>query len=260
MEYKIDLNTKNLEKAISEKTNTKRDIGVFKNKQGNSIRLTMTPSQIMKRWMELRDKTLLPTFKATMHWTDEMIEAVEYSIRPDEKEVANWLLTEFYPCHIEGKYDDNPLDEIYEKVYKFRPTSFLHSKSATYRTLRKINYSYTEEEGLNQSGETVPTDLVNAFGRIGYKKTGALKNPLVLIGAYESTQKYIIEMENFKAFSSLRISMSSIYRDDTVKQAIQQYHGNEVLDLSDRFLDSFHRSGAIESQRYQNECLLCKAS
>lgn len=100
--------------------------------------------------------------------------------------------------------------------------------------------------------------LIKSYERIGAKGHIRLTKPLKLLGAYESLQKYVIEMEHFKAFSKLRRDVRRVFNDAEVRLAIQQYHGDEALVTLDRFLHSFSRSGTIESQQLRDVCLILK--
>lgn len=258
--------------------------GRFRDSRNKHIELTMTTSQTMKRWMELQDETLLPTFRRIMHFTDEIMELIEHSLKAEELHIARWMINEFYPAHMTGKYDGISLDKAYGKIYHIYLTSLMESYTSPY----DIPYSYIEveneeeewevdqnddgvfweaeddnvdeeaiaEDELNYDADEVLPILIASYERIGAKGRIKLTKPLKLLGAYESLQKYIIEMEHFKAFSRLRRDVCLIFNDAEVRLAIQQYHGDEALDTLDRFLHSFRRSGTIESQQLKDVCLI----
>ena len=79
-----------------------------------------------------------------------------------------------------------------------------------------------------------------------------------LLGAYESVQKYIIEVEHFKAFSKLRRDVYRLFNNAEVRLTIHQYHGDEALQTLVRFVHSFTKSGTIESQQLRDVCLILK--
>lgn len=260
--------------------------GRFIGSRNKHIELAMTTSQTMKRWMELQDETLLPTFRRTMHYTDEIIALIEHSLKGEELHIAGWMINEFYPAHMTGKYDGISLDEEYGKMYHINLTSFMEFYSSPY----DIPYSYTEvvngeeewevdqnyegvfgeaeedsvdegeidEDELNYDEDDVLPRLIKSYERIGAKGHIRLTKPLKLLGAYESLQKYVIEMEHFKAFSKLRRDVCRVFNDAEVRLAIQQYHGDEALDTLDRFLHSFSRSGTIESQQLRDVCVILR--
>ena len=234
--------------------------GRFRDSRNKHIELTMTTSQTMKRWMELQDETLLPTFRRIMHYTDEIIALIEHSLKGEELHIAGWMINEFYPAHMTGKYDGISLDKAYGKMYHIYLTSFMEFYSSPY----DIPYSYIkveneeeeweaeddsvdegeiDEDELNYDEDDVLPRLIKSYERIGAKGHIRLTKPLKLLGAYESLQKYIIEMEQFKAFSRLRRDVCLMFNDAEVRLAIQQYHGDEALDTLDRFLHSSRRSG-----------------
>lgn len=288
------MNAEKLENFMSGKTEDPRTLGDFKDSTRKNIRLKMTSSQLIKRWMELQDATLLPTFKSTMHYTDEMIHAITESLTADELAIAGWMLKEFYPGHMTGKYDGVSIDKRYGDIYGVYLTSLLGFDAVKptglgYRTPYGICYSYVEVEDGEEEWEradkfdrgtregsqaeeeeeedepvcdkdTVLLRLIRSYERIGAGKHIELTKPLKLMGAYESVQKYVIEMENFKAFSELRRTANSVLNvleGGSFRKIVQQYHGSQALALLDRFLESFFMSGSIESQRYKEDCLIC---
>ena len=275
-----------IEGYVLEQIHNRAIRGRFMDSRNKHIELAMTTSQTMKRWMELQDETLLPTFRRIMHYTDEIIALIEHSLKAEELHIAGWMINEFYPAHMTGKYDGIPLDKEYGKMYHIYLTSLMESYTSPY----DIPYSYTEVENgeeewevdqnyvgvfkedeedsgdeeevdqaeLNYDEDDVLPRLIKSYERIGAKGRIKLTKPLKLLGAYESLQKYVIEMEHFKAFSKLRRDVCRVFNDAEVRLAIQQYHGNEVLDTLDRFLHSFSRSGTIESQQLRDICLVLK--
>lgn len=277
-----------IEGRILEQIHNQAIGGKFMDSRNKRIKLAMTTSQTMKRWMELQDETLLPTFRRIMHYTDEIIALIEHSLKAEELQIAGWMINEFYPAHMTGKYDGISLDEEYGKMYHIYLRHF-----ADYTSPYDIPYSYTEvengeevweidqnddsvfseaeedsedsmdeeeiaEDELNHDADEVLPRLITSYERIGAKGRIRLISPLRLLGAYESVQKYIIEMEHFKAFSKLRNQVYLLYNNSDVRLAIQQYHGDEALQTLDRFLHSFTRSGTIESQQLRDVCLIVK--
>ena len=275
-----------VEGRVLEQIHNRTISGRFMDSRNKHIQLAMTTSQTMKRWMELQDETLLPTFRRIMHYTDEIIALIEHSLKGEELHIAGWMINEFYPAHMTGKYDGISLDEEYGKMYHINLTSLMECYSSPY----DVPYSYTEvengeeewevdqnddgvfweaeedgvdEEGitedeLNYDADEVLPRLIASYERIGAKGRIRLIKPLKLLGAYESIQKYIIEMEHFKAFSKLRRDVCRVFNDAEVRLAIQQYHGDEALNTLDRFLHSFTRSGTIESRQLRDVCLTLK--
>jgi len=274
-----------VEGLVLEQIHNRAINGRFMDSRNKHIELAMTTSQTMKRWMELQDETLLPTFRRIMHFTDEIIALIRQSLKAEELHIAGWMINEFYPSHMIGKYDGISLDKEYGKMYFIYLTSLI-----SYTSPYDIPYSYTEvengeeewevdqnydgifgeaeEDGVDEEGvdevelnydeDDVLPRLIKSYERIGAKGHIRLIKPLKLLGAYESLQKYVIEMEHFKAFSKLRRDVYRVYNDAEVRLAIQQYHGDEALDILDRFLHSFTRSGTIESQQLRDVCLILK--
>ncbi len=141
--YNVRVGSKEYKKIIVQQIEEEREFGEYLDSEGNKIELKMTTGQLMKRWMELQDETLLPTFKQTMLYTEEMINKINNSLTKQEEEIAQWILSEFFPKYILSGYDGISLDKVYGDVYNI----YLSSLDGVSEALNSLKYSYVEVEG-----------------------------------------------------------------------------------------------------------------
>lgn len=138
--YSVKVGSEEYKKIIRQHIEEEKVVGEFLDKGSKKIQLKMTTGQLMKRWMELQDRTLLPTFRQTMQYTDEIINKINNSLTAQEKEISQWVLSEFFPTYIKHGYDGVSLDKVYGDVYNIYLTSVVGYPES----LESLKYSYIE--------------------------------------------------------------------------------------------------------------------
>lgn len=217
---------------------TPREVGTFRAGNGEEVKISMTPDILIEKWMQFQDETLIPTFKETMHHTDQMINAIKAAVKPEEVELGKMIM-DFYNQYREGKIDDLPLDPIYEKMFGVK--------------LGKVeNYSPIRRDADLPSYVQIGEDAI----RHASTKASAIKartantRPIKEVGAFAMLNRHIMEMSQFKAFSDVIGEARKIFRGD-VREAIRQYHGSDALKMIEKMIDDIARDGVSMANRVE---------
>lgn len=210
-----------------------RELGDFVHLDGKTRTLQLSRGEAIQYHMWLQDETLLDTFKETLLWTPEIIDAVTQSLTPKDIKMANFLIDDFYPKYYES------INKAYNRDYgvdlPFNPNySPVH---------RAVDVSIPENVLLAQESAKYAT-----------AKNGSLKDrqksrlDLKATDALENVMRHIAKMEHYKAWSESMFEFRRIFGDKEVRQAITDIHGREYMKVLDNFLNDFARDGVAREK------------
>jgi len=229
---------KGMERAFGKSTNeiypvlqSTRNVGTFKDAFGKNVKLEMTVDEIIYFNNLLKDPTLVPSFRESMGWTDEMITSVKKSLSPEEQRLGNFLIDEFYPRYFDG-FDGVSISEVFERRFG---TAFSPRRNYSPITREVDQPLYVEQ--FTDYVQQISTKPGQIKARINNKL------PIKPRGATESAVKYINDMERFKHLSEYIDDSRKIFSNQTFKDAVVGSHkdGNRYLDLLNDTLDGIWR-------------------
>jgi len=212
------------------------DIGTFVNADGDKIRLKLTKEQIIKKYLELQDPTLERTFSGGvnkdgtswgMRWTDEIISAINNSLSSQEKAWADYHM-QFYQEYYSS------VNEVYRDTYNVDlPHNLLYSPIG-----RDIEADIPENVLLAKEAAHYASTVNGSL-----KTRTASTLPLRFTSADAVLVNHIIRMEHFKHWANTIKDLRRVFGDKTVRVAIRQYHGKDILRQVDDQLNQMARGG-----------------
>uniref|UniRef100_A0A6M3KBP1 Uncharacterized protein n=1 Tax=viral metagenome TaxID=1070528 RepID=A0A6M3KBP1_9ZZZZ len=214
-----------IDSILKHMRNDKVDLGAFTNSAGNKVELKFTKGQIIKKYQELLDPTLEPTFRDTMKWTDEMMDAVKNSLTPEEKAWGDWQL-KYY-----SEYYDS-INQTFRRMYGIDlPNNPNYSP-----ILREGEKVLIEDLLLLENSAKYATTLNNSL-----KSRVKNKVPLKYTDATDTLMNHIEHMEHFKAFTEPIRDLRRVFNAPDVKNAIRQYRGSHILKVVNGYMDDMAR-------------------
>ena len=230
-------------------------LGAHKNADGVEIPakdLTFTRGQLIKRWMELLDPTLLATFegyviedesgkqtKMGMRWSQEMINAVGEELTAEEKAygVAQLQFYRDYYDSVNSVFRDHygvdlPFNVFYSPI---RRDVQIDIPEILQFAKEQMDFGSTRNGSLKTRQPNVraiePQDATSVLGR------------------------HIVQMEHFKAWTEIMTDLRSVFRNNEVRKTMLQYHGKPILNKVDELMNNMAR-GSVEKgkgwERYAN--------
>jgi hypothetical protein len=110
----------------------RKDLGLFSDSVGNSVHLNFTVGELLQRYIELQSGLFTSTLKETMHYTDEMISSISNSLSLEETKFCEFILQDFYPNYLKGKFVTDSLDIAYGNLYGLRITDYMSNLFGRY--------------------------------------------------------------------------------------------------------------------------------
>jgi hypothetical protein len=201
---------------------------------GEKQTVEMSINAIYKRWMEMQDDTLLPTFEG-MNMGVDYLQQLENAMTPEVKAWAEWQLNEFYPKYAES------VNKIYKDVFGIDMPI-----RDNYSPIRRVMEKVSDDTSLTFSGQ----QAFNSVNNGSLKDRVGSKLPLMEMDGDKVLMNYIYQMEFFKshALPLKELSQSLLNRD--VLTRIDHLHGPEFTKALKSHIDSFYKKdqnrGTIE--------------
>ena len=212
--------------------NTKEEITIEHKdgEDGGDVESTLTYNQAYKKWMELQDSTLYPTFQK-MGWDIEStIEQIEKQLPKKVLDWAKWQLYEFYPMYY-GRVNET----FRRRFYVNMPMNPMYSPIS-----RRVGAKADEgDDTLNKSKS--PFGSVNTAGSL--KSRVSNKEELAWIDGDTTLMKHITEMEHFIHYTDVMRELRSIFMSREISRSIRDFHGDNISRVLNRFLDDIARGG-----------------
>jgi hypothetical protein len=195
----------------------------------------LTYNQAYKKWMELKDATLHPTFE-DMGWNvNKSITQIEDQLPKDMIKWAEWQLYDFYPMYY------HRVNEVFRKRFNvnmpFNPT---------YSPISRMVGAKADEgdDTLNKSKSPMGsmTSAGSLKGRVSNTKE------LTWVDGDTTILKHITEMEHFIHYTQVMRELRSVFMSEDVSNSISNFHGKGISRTLNKFMDDIARGGVDRSQ------------
>lgn len=193
---------------------------------GNNVEIEMSQNEAYKRWMELQDESLMPTFEK-MGFGADYVASLDNFMTPEVKAWAEWQLKEFYPKF--GK----SINKVYRKVF-----------GVDMQLAENYSPIFRERKDIKDSPDALiaSQSVMNTVSNSSLKSRTANTVPIAYMDGDRVLVNYIQQMEFFKNYAEGLSEMSSIMKDPRVLETIEQIHGREYIDQIRVFIDDFYRT------------------
>ena len=214
-------NKKNLKKVIEENT------------------IVMSQDEILYQYQQFQDPANLASFMNESNFLyrgdpKRILESLMEQVDPKNKEVADWMVEEFYPS----------LYEHYNKTYK-----------AIYRTNLPWNDKYAGRIYREASAPN-PLDLLgtdvksnNQVSAASTKVRRMNDKPIVKMGMMQVMMTYTTDMEWFASHAEAIRDINKMFDDPLIAQAIEQNNGEGTLLLIRDSIQKIARRGINNAAR-----------
>jgi len=220
-------NRRELNGIINKMINKKIYLGSFKNADGNIVPIDLTKEQIIQKYQQLKSVSNEDSFDIGMKWTDEIKDAINNALVGKYKKWADWHI-EFYHDYLKKT---NP---IYRKIFN----TDLFSDPNYVPSFRDVEADIPEDVLLAREASRY-SSVVN--GSLKAKVKNSL--PLKFDEADAILANHIVRMEHFKAWAETMKNMRRMFGDKDIRKAIRQYHGDNILNTIDKYLNQMARDG-----------------
>ena len=202
--------------------------------KGEFITSTLTYNEAYKKWMELQDPTLYKTFEK-MGWdVQKAIDQIEKQLPDKVLEWAKWQLYEFYPM-----YYARVNETFRRRFYVNMPMNPMYSPIS-----RRVGSKADEgDDTLNKSKS--PMGSVSSAGSL----KGRVSNTksLTYKDGDSMLMRHITEMEHFIHYTDVMRELRSVFMTEDISQSIRDFHGDNISQVLNRFIDDIARGGVDRS-------------
>ena len=222
------------ERTMSEKV----ELGTFKLRDGSTKTIIMTRGQLLAKYAQLQQETGILRLTQGNQWTDEVIIAVNKTMRPEDKRMVADTIDEWYPTI---RNEVNPVHErmtglrIGEEInYSPMPTKFASELPDQLRmTLQEL-----------QRRSTTPSAVK---ARIDLSKVvdDAKLTPLEFDDFFSTAYEHMNNMRRYETFTEPIRDMRRILTAE-LRQALVQKFGRHFPQEMDTLLDAL-ASGALRN-------------
>ena len=212
--------------------------GVKNDVKGPLIESELTYNQAYKKWMELMDPTLHPTFEK-MGWdVNKTKRQIEDQLPKDMIKWAEWQLYEFYPMYY------HRVNGTFRKRFRvnmaFNP---MYSPIS-----RRIGARADEgDDTLNKSKS--PMGSMTSAGSL--KSRVSNQEELTWLDGDTSIMKHITEMEHFIHYTDVMREMRSVFMNRNISKSIADFHGSGISQVLNKFMDDIARGGVDRAQNLE---------
>ena len=202
--------------------------------KGPMITSELTYNQAYKKWMELQDSTLHPTFEK-MGWDVMKTQRqIEEQLPKEVLDWAKWQLNEFYPMY-------------YQRVNKvFRQRFYVNLPfNPVYSPIKRSIGSKGDEGDPTFDKKKTP------FGSV---QNGSLKSrvsnveELLWVDGDTIMLQHITEMEHFIAYTNVMRELRTVFSNRNISRSIVDFHGKPISRVLNKFMDDLARGGIDRSQ------------
>jgi len=211
-----------------------------------------TKAELIKRWIELQDKHLLPTFRRTMNYNQDSIGEIEKCLTRDEIEFAKGLLDQLLKPYLKGELTGNKLNDFTREYFYLNYTDYFEDNN--YSPVKLIgvndfndkyysnydNWEQDEEEeeeiDSNDKQDQVESDLNDlipaSLSEIYYRniiysedKEVVIKKPISKENIFLALENWISDIENTVNLYPAKLNFLSVFDDDKLLKTIRKHHG-----------------------------------
>ena len=226
--------THNTNQALN-KLEDEVDLGTFrvtdeykvKHPDATVVNIKMTRDELVAKYMQMQDPTLNNTFTTGMGWSQQVRDAVVNNLTKQEKELADEMFN-FYEDYYQS------VNTIYQDLYNI---DMPHNPR--YSPIRRDFESNVAENILTFQDANQYASVLNASLKARQKNV----RPLKFNGATEILSNHIEQMEHFKAWATTIRDLRRVFGNTEIRQAIEQYHGRNITQRIDTFINNMARGG-----------------
>jgi len=192
-----------------------------------TVKIVASQNELAQYWMWYQDESLRPTFD-TMGWTEETISQIEKALDPQVKEFAEYLLYEFYPSY----YPE--INEVYRKMFHVnmnRNPKYSHVSREVFGDEFDLGETLTSKGAFGSAYS--PHLIARVNSKLSFSPTSMLDN----------VYNHIFQMEHFISHAEAIRDIRGTFSNETIRKAIEQYHGKYLLGKLDNLVDRVARGG-----------------
>ena len=204
----------------------KREEAILKDNE-KTVKIVVSQNELAQYWMWYQDESLRPTFD-TMGWTEETIDQIEKALDPQVKEFAEYLLYEFYPSY----YPE--INEVYRKMFHVnmnRNPKYSHVSREVFGDEFDLGETLTSKGAFGSAYS--PHLIARVNSKLAFSPTSMLDN----------VYNHIFQMEHFISHAEAIRDIRGTFSNETIRKAIEQYHGKYLLSKLDNLIDRVARGG-----------------
>lgn len=217
-----------LAKIFSKNSKVVKKSGVTYATNDGRKEIPLSQNEAYKRWMEMNDPTLTPTFEK-MGWDAQSLEELENFIDPKVMKWAQWQINEFFPKYYER------VNNIYKEMY-FADLPFNPNYSG-YLKREKTSVGDKEDSMLR------PSTLIQSVANSSLKSRIKNTRDIMLQDGDSALARHIAEMEHFIAWAESIREIRAVLSSDVVQDAIKKEHGNNIRTVLNERINSLVRGG-----------------
>jgi len=192
-----------------------------------AVTIKMTRDEMLAKYMQMQDSTLIDTFTTGMGWSQQVRDAVESNLTEQEKKLGD-VIFQFYEDYYLS------VNEVYQELFN---VDMPHNPK--YSPIRRDFESNIAEHILALQDASQYASVLNGSLKARQKNILSLK----FNGATQILSRHIEQMEHFKAWALTIRDMRRVFGSTEIRQAIEQYHGRGVVRLLDKFINQMARDG-----------------
>jgi len=202
---------------------------------GSKTTSTLTYNQAYKKWMELQDPTMHPTFERMGYHVNKVKRQIESQLPKDMIKWAEWQLYEFYPMYY------SRVNETFRKRFKVNmPFNPYYSPIK-----RRIGARADEgDDTLNKSKS--PMGSMTSAGSL--KSRVSNTDELAWIDGDTTLLQHITEMEHFIHYTDVMRELRTVFMNQGVSISINDFHGSGISRVLNKFMDDIARGGVDRAQ------------
>jgi hypothetical protein len=202
----------------------------YTDSEGEQKTIEMSQGIAYKKWMELQDPELAPTFEKH-GFGEKFVEAIEAYLSPESKAFAEWQLNEFYPKIYQR------INPVYRKVYGVDlPNNIFYS---SIEREGEIN----DEENLGINNPKNPVGSIHNSHLISRRKN---TNKLKFVDGNSVLTRYVYKMNHFATHAELVKDLSGVFYGSDVKQVIEAKFGKDINNVIEQYIQSMITKGVYK--------------
>lgn len=222
--------------VITDIINEEVNLGELKNRDGITQEMKMSRGELIKRWIELQDPTLMESFIHGNRYTEEIINSIDNAMTSEDKAFANRVMEMWQEL-----YDQ--VNPVYKRVYGVNLP-----KNPFYSPIRRKGFDVDIEKQFGEFlGEQNFRSAVTS-GSFNERINSIL--PIENQDVFQSLDKHFGEMSYFIAWAEQVRRFHSVFNNQNVRDGIQTTFGRgagkNVLQRIDfqirQFANKGHRS------------------
>jgi hypothetical protein len=189
--------------------------------------LPLTQNEAYYLWQKFFDASQSENMQSN-GFTEKTAEELEAFLKPETREWALWLMTEFFPTHRKG------VNDVFKRMF--------------YTDLPEIaNYTPIVREYESQKDDD---PFLGQKSSVASVISGHLKSrtetsrPVKIVDGDDLLMRYVVQMEHFKAWAEAVREMRSVLGAERVLKAIEDYHGPSAKRVVMAFVGQFSAGGS----------------